>query len=84
MSAHRNPPQMGRRHEPLHLADRFAVMVATLAGMPPPPPPSLPGRVHRAPVPTELDPYPEQQQREMQAAAVWRELASDGEGNAPD
>jgi hypothetical protein len=31
MSAHRNPPQMGRRHEPLHLADRFAVMVATLA-----------------------------------------------------
>ena len=65
----------------LHLADRFAVMVAHLAGEPVPP---LPCRVHRAPVPTERDPYPEQQQREVQAAAVWRELASDGEGSAPD
>jgi hypothetical protein len=65
-------------------ADRFDLMVSTLAGEPPPPPPPLPGRVHRAPVPNERDPYPEQQQREVQAAAVWRELASDGEGNAPD
>ncbi|MBK7278099.1 MAG: hypothetical protein IPJ42_00765 [Betaproteobacteria bacterium] len=65
-------------------ADRWHAMTLHLAGSPPPPPPPIPGRVHRAPVPTELDPYPEQQQREMQAAAVWRELASDGEGSAPD
>ena len=50
-------------------------MVQELAGEPLPEPPALPGRVHRAPVPTERDPYPEQQQREVQAAAVWRELA---------
>lgn len=40
--------------------DRFAVMVATLAGMPPPPPPALPGRVYRAPIPDGRDPVAEQ------------------------
>lgn len=64
--------------------DRWNQMILGLTGESVPPPPSLPGRVHRAPVPTERDLYPEPQQREMQAAAVWRELASDGEGNAPD
>ena len=54
---------------------RWVQMVQELAGEPLPEPPALPGRVHRAPVPTERDPYPEQQQREVQAAAVWRELA---------
>ena len=63
---------------------RYRVNPKRMASAPPPPPPALPGRVHRAPVPNELDPYPEQRQREMQAAAVWRELASDGEGSAPD
>ena len=57
------------------VVDRWTQMFLVLTGEPPPPALALPGRVHRAPVPTELDPYPEQQQREVQAAAVWRELA---------
>jgi len=39
--------------------DRFAVMVAALAGAPPPPPPPLPGRRHRAPPASDSDPVAE-------------------------
>ena len=80
MRAHRNPPHMGRRHEPLHLADRFAVMVAHLAGMPQPPPPPLPGVRHRAPPTDDSDPVAEQWDREHAPATT----ADDGEGSAPD
>jgi hypothetical protein len=63
-----------------HLADRFAVMVAQLAGMPPPPPPAIKGRVFRAPIPDGVDPLAEQWDREHAPATA----ADDGEGDAPD
>lgn len=77
---------MGRQMTPesvvgvLHLADRFALMLHTLAGKPLPQLPQAPGRrIVAPPIPT-----PEEDAAQQDAARIWRDLASDSEGGNHD
>lgn len=55
--------------------DRWCVMTLQLLGKPTPAPPAIRGRTYRAPRTDDTDPG----LADMQAAALWRGLASDNE-----
>lgn len=68
----------------LHLADRFGLMVLHLLREPLPELPATPGRVIAAPKPPTPEEDAERLDAEVQAARIWRELASDTEGGSHD
>lgn len=67
-----------------HLADRFGLMVLHLLREPLPPLPAQRGRVIAAPKPPTPEEDAERLDAEVQAARIWRELASDTEGGSHD
>ena len=68
----------------LHMLDHWKLMLMQMQGQPLPELPAQRGRVIAAPKPPTPEEDAERLDAEVQAARIWRELASDTEGGSHD